>query len=87
MKIKEKELTGANKEETRRNIVYDDDGDFRSTLIAVQYRYRASSPKLRLNQSEAGNFCQNRSSKLAEIRTEFEKNVLRFLLTETTAEG
>ena len=87
LKINENKLTNAKKEEIRRNIVFNEDGDFRSTLIAGNIRYRVNSDKLYLNQSAADKFCQNRSSKLAEIKTEFEKNVVKFLLRETTANG
>ena len=87
MKISENELTDVKKAEILKNIIYNYDGDFRSTLIAGQYRYRVSSHKLYLNQSDASNFCQKRNSKLAEIKTEFEKNVLRLLLKETTAKS
>ena len=85
VKINEKELTDAAKEEIRRNVIYNEEGDFRSSLVSGHFRYRVSSDKLYLNQSEAGSFCQNRSSKLAEIKSEFEKNVVKLLLRETTA--
>ena len=85
VKINEKELTDAAKEEIRRNVIYNEEGDFRSSLVAGHFRYRVSSDKLYLNQSAAGSLCQNRSSKLAEIKTEFEKNVVKLLLRETTA--
>ena len=83
MKTNKKELTVTKKEEIRRNIIYNNDGDFSSTLTTGQYRYRVSSPKKTFNYSEAGNFCQKQNSKLVEIKTEFDHDVIKFLLLET----
>ena len=76
-------LTNAAMENMRKNIIYINDSDFRSTLVAGANRYRVSSPGKKLNHSEAMNFCKSQNSKLAEVKTEYEKNVLRFLLNET----
>ena len=85
MKISKNELTDVKKAEILKNIKYNDDGDFRSTLIAGQYHYRVSSSSLK--HLEAANFCKNRNSKLAEIKNEDEKNVVNFLLNETLKNG